>query len=67
MIVNGLYAPDEPHSRSGGIVRLDAARYRSRVWATREHLWIDRVSSAWLIRRFNKAKPRSRNARLTLR
>ena len=22
------------------------------MWATREHLWIDRVASAWLIRRF---------------
>ena len=26
--------------------------YRGRTWATRERLWIDRVASAWLIRRF---------------
>ena len=36
----------------------DPKDYRGRTWATREHLWIDRVASAWLIRRFidQKAK-----------
>jgi hypothetical protein len=28
------------------------------VWATREHLWIDRVCSAWLIRTFIDPKAR---------
>jgi hypothetical protein len=26
--------------------------YRGRVWATRKNLWVDRMASAWLIRRF---------------
>lgn len=49
---NALFSPDEPHAAHGAIARLDAAAYRDRIWATRRHLWIDRVASAWLIRRF---------------
>ena len=32
--------------------RCRRADYRGRTWATRGNLWVDRVSSAWLIRRF---------------
>lgn len=46
-----LLSPDEPHERDGAIPRLDKAAYRGRVWATRRRLWVDRVASAWLIRR----------------
>jgi len=46
------YSPGEPHAAPGEIVRLDPARYRGRTWATRRHLWVDRIASAWLIRRF---------------
>jgi hypothetical protein len=46
-----LISPDEPHGREGGIARLDLADYRGRTWATRRRLWVDRVASAWLIRR----------------
>lgn len=45
-------APDEPHGLQGRIARLDAAEYQGRTWATRRRLWVDRVASAWLIRRF---------------
>ena len=45
-------SPDEPHDRKGRIKPLDLAAYRGRTWATRRHLWVDRVASAWLIRRF---------------
>jgi hypothetical protein len=31
---------------------LDASRYQRRVWATRKAPWVDRLASAWLIRRF---------------
>lgn len=31
---------------------VDAKRYRNRVWATRKNPWIDRLASAWLIKRF---------------
>jgi len=46
------FSPEEPHPAKRKIVRLDRKDYRGRTWATRERLWIDRVSSAWLIRRF---------------
>ena len=49
--VDTLLAPDEPHATRGRLPRLDAADYQGRVWATRRRLWIDRVASAWLIRR----------------
>ena len=44
-------APDEPHARSGEVARLDASAYRGRRWATRARPWVDRLASAWLIRR----------------
>jgi hypothetical protein len=45
-------APDEPHVAARSIERLDGAQYRNRVWATRRRPWVDRLASAWLIRRF---------------
>ena len=50
--INARFAPDEPHPAHRRIRPRDAKDYRGRAWATREHLWIDRVASAWLIRRF---------------
>jgi hypothetical protein len=32
--------------------RLVAANYRSRTWATRKNPWVDRLASAWVIKRF---------------
>jgi hypothetical protein len=46
------FSPEEPHPAKGTIMRRDRKDYRARIWATRQHLWIDRVCSAWLIRRF---------------
>jgi hypothetical protein len=46
------FSPEEPHPARRKIVRLDRKDFRGRTWATRERLWIDRVCSAWLIRRF---------------
>lgn len=42
----------EPQAASGSVARLDATDYQGRQWATRRHLWVDRMASAWLIRRF---------------
>jgi hypothetical protein len=42
----------EPRADSGEISRLATADFRGRTWATRKHLWVDRMASAWLIRRF---------------
>ena len=50
--IEGLLSPDEPHDVQRRIPRLDPGKYRGRVWATRRRLWVDRVASAWLIRRF---------------
>jgi len=50
--INARFAPDEPHPAHRRILARDSNEYRGRTWATREHLWIDRVASAWLIRRF---------------
>jgi hypothetical protein len=45
-------APGEPVPREETVRRRDPAGYRGRTWATRRRLWVDRVASAWLIRRF---------------
>jgi len=50
--IEALLSPDEPQQAAGGVARLDVAVYRARTWATRRRLWVDRVASAWLIRRF---------------
>ncbi|MFO1288501.1 MAG: chromate resistance protein [Rubrivivax sp.] len=53
--IASLLSPDEPHEskgRSARIPKLDAGSYQGRTWATRRRLWVDRVASAWLIRRF---------------
>lgn len=48
----------EPRPQAGTIRRLDARHYRGRVWATRARPWVDRLASAWLIRR--RIDPRAR-------
>jgi len=50
--IEAILSPGEPHSATGGIARRDPAQYQGRMWATRRHLWVDRVASAWLIQRF---------------
>jgi hypothetical protein len=50
-LADKVLSPDEPHAVDVPIPRLDPAAYRARTWATRQHLWVDRVASAWLIRR----------------
>ena len=57
-LIDTVLSPDEPHAAGGAIGRLDPAKYRGRTWATRKHLWVDRVASAWLIRRFVDPKAR---------
>jgi hypothetical protein len=45
-------ATGEPSNVTGKIRRLASADFQGRTWATRKHLWVDRMASAWLIRRF---------------
>lgn len=47
-----LQAPDEPRFAAGAIKPLRSADFRGRTWATRCRPWVDRLASAWLIRRF---------------
>ena len=35
-----------------GLRQLDPARFQKHVWATRKSPWVDRLASAWLIKRF---------------
>ena len=49
---NAIFSPNEPHSVQRQIPLLNARDYQGRIWATRHHLWVDRVASAWLILRF---------------
>jgi hypothetical protein len=45
-------SPAEPRALAHDAVpRVDRSAYRGRVWATRARPWVDRLASAWLIRR----------------
>jgi hypothetical protein len=50
--VESIQSPGEPQANAGRIARRDRMQYQGRLWATRRHLWVDRVASAWLIQRF---------------
>jgi hypothetical protein len=47
-----LYARNEPRSSMKGMRTLERERYQKRIWATRKAPWVDRLASAWLIKRF---------------
>jgi hypothetical protein len=50
--VDTVLSPGEPHAADRSIRALSVADYQGRTWATRRRMWVDRVASAWLIRRF---------------
>ena len=45
-------SPDEPRAVARAIRRLGKKEFQRRVWATRKNPWVDRLASAWLIKRF---------------
>jgi hypothetical protein len=47
-----LTASGEPRGERARVRKLDPAAYRGRTWATRKNPWIDRLASAWIIKRF---------------
>ena len=55
---NAVMSPGEPHAVEQIISRRRLADYRGRIWATRRRPWVDRLASAWLIRRFIDPKAR---------
>lgn len=51
-LVDTVLSPGEPHPAERTIRLLSRDDYQGRTWATRQRMWVDRVASAWLIRRF---------------
>lgn len=49
---NQLLSPGEPHARDAEIERYQLKEFKGKTWATRKRPWVDRLASAWLIRRF---------------
>ncbi|MGZ5008431.1 MAG: chromate resistance protein ChrB domain-containing protein [Methylobacter sp.] len=49
---NRILAPDEPHAIDAAVPNLSVVDYQAQLWATRRRPWVDRLASAWLIRRF---------------
>lgn len=50
--LNARFSPDEPHAAKGRVPKRTRSDYQGRTWATRARPWVDRIASAWLIRRF---------------
>ncbi|KVN63549.1 hypothetical protein WM03_02025 [Burkholderia ubonensis] len=57
-LVDTVLSPGEPHAAERAIRVLAIDAYQGRTWATRQRMWVDRVASAWLIRRFIDARAR---------
>ncbi|MGH8700323.1 MAG: chromate resistance protein ChrB domain-containing protein [Burkholderiales bacterium] len=47
-----LFSKGEPHPSGKRLRRVSPSKYRNRVWASRKNPWVDRLASAWLIKRF---------------
>jgi hypothetical protein len=50
--IDARFSPQEPATSSGTVPRLNRRNFRGALWATRKRVWVDRVASAWLIKRF---------------
>ena len=50
--VTSRFSPEEPTPVHAVISRCNATDHQGCTWATRQHLWVDRLASAWLIKRF---------------
>ena len=51
-VAESILSAGEPHTIQATIPQRSPEEYQARQWATRQRLWVDRVASAWLIRRF---------------
>ena len=48
-----LQTPGEPRARGRAMLRVvNAKKFQKRLWVSRWHPWVDRLASAWLIKRF---------------
>ena len=51
--LDARFSAGEPRALAGdALARLDRAKFQGKRWATRARPWVDRLASAWLIRRF---------------
>jgi hypothetical protein len=49
------FSKGEPQPQADqGIARLDIRKFQGKRWATRAPPWVDRLTCAWLIRRFHR-------------
>ena len=55
---SALSNPGEPQPGRGKIRKLERKDFQNRIWATRKRMWVDRLASAWLIKRFIDPKAR---------
>lgn len=51
-------SPGEPAPSRAAIPQRAIAEYQGRTWATRKRPWVDRLGTAWLVRRFVDRQPR---------
>lgn len=56
-LVVRTFSPDEPRAVHASIEPRERGAFQHRRWTTRRRLWVDRVASAWLIRRFIDDEP----------
>ena len=56
--VHARQSPGEPSRVDASIDRLSVEAFRGKVWATRKRPWVDRLATAWLVRRFIDPKAR---------
>jgi hypothetical protein len=56
--IRSAHGPVSKATRSTKSGALDLAKYQGRRWMTRRNLHIDRLASAWLIKRFIDKRPR---------
>jgi hypothetical protein len=47
-----MHSGGEPRFSKRGLRPLERKRFQKRLWATRKAPWVDRLASAWLIKRF---------------
>ena len=47
-----MHGGGEPRFSQRALRKVHDGRYRKRIWATRKAPWVDRLASAWLIKRF---------------
>jgi hypothetical protein len=50
-------SPDEPERSGATVIARAIGDYQGRTWATRRRPWVDRLATAWLIRRFIDRSP----------